>query len=77
MLIQFLMTVLSQVFRCYDFWLARKTQHLQRERMKAGFSDFVFKAGMGKFVIATFSRKSSVGAESTVLVPLLPSLMYH
>lgn len=45
--------------------------------MKARFSDFVFKAGMGKFVIVSFPRKAPVGAEPTVLVPLLPSLMYH
>lgn len=57
----FLMTVLSQVFRCYDFWLARKTQHLQSKRMKARFSDFVFKAGMGKFVIVPFPRKAPIG----------------
>lgn len=71
------MTVLSQVFRWYDFWLARKTQHLQREGMKARFSDFVFKAGMGTFVIVPFPRKAPARAEPMVLVPLLPSLMYH
>lgn len=45
--------------------------------MKVGFSDFVFKAGMGKFVIVPFPGKAPVGAEPMVLVHLLPSLMYH